>query len=140
MPIRLAALADAPGIARLLTQLGYPGTEAFLAANLEKMLADPNEVPLVWADESSIAGFLSMSFSVYPGVRGPVVTIKSFTVDENARSRGIGAQLEAEVTRRAREKGCDRIILHCAERRTRAHEFYYRQGYVESPKYLIKRL
>ena len=138
--IRLAQAADAPAISRLLTQLGYPDTEAFISHHLKNMLADPREVPLVWADDGAVIGFLSMDFSIYPSLGGPVATIKAFAVDENARNRSIGAQLEAEATRRAKEKGCDRIIVHCAERRTRAHTFYYRQGYEESPKYLIKRL
>jgi hypothetical protein len=30
--------------------------------------------------------------------------------------------------------------VHCHTRRTRAHEFYARLGWVESPKYLVKKL
>lgn len=30
--------------------------------------------------------------------------------------------------------------LHCHSRRKQAHKFYNRQGYAESPKYLIKML
>ena len=167
--IRTATAADASGISRLLTQLGYPGTEGFLGHNLERMLSDPREILLVWADSGgipgaptqqgvipdtppngdtpgapstgdTITGFLSMEISIYPSLSGPVAAIKAFAVDENARSSGIGAKLEAEATKRAREKGSDRIIVHCAERRKRAHEFYFRQGYHEDPKYLIKSL
>lgn len=139
-PIRLAQPADAPSLTRLLTQLGYPGTKDFIAGHLASLLADPREVLLVWAEGDTITGFLSMDFSIYPPIKGLVATIKAFAVDEHARNRGVGAQLEAEATRRATERGCDRIVVHCAERRTRAHEFYYRQGYEEDPKYLIKRL
>jgi len=140
MSIRIAHIADAPAISRLLTQLGYPGTEPFIEANLREILPDPREVALVWADNATVLGFLSLEFSIYPEIRGRLATIKCFVVDENARSRGIGQQLEAEITRLAREKGCDRIVVHCAARRTLAHEFYYRRGYEESPKYLVKSL
>ena len=138
--IRLATPNDTLAISRLLTQLDYPGTDAFLERHLQEMLSDPREIPLVWADHDTITGFLSMDFSIYPSLRGPVATMKAFAVDQNARSRGIGARLEAEATRLATEKGCDRIIVHCHTRRNRAHEFYGRQGYVESPKYLVKML
>ena len=138
--IRLATPGDTPAISRLLTQLGYPGSDAFLERHLLEMLADPRETLLVWSETATVAGFLSMDFSIYPSLKGPVATIKAFAVDENARSQGIGARLEAEATRLAREKGCDRIIVHCHTRRIRAHEFYARQGYEESPKYLVKKL
>lgn len=140
MGIRLATLNDAPGISRLLTQLGYPGTDTFVEANLREILPNPRDVALVWADDDAITGFLSMEFSIYPELKDPVATIKAFVVDDNARSRGIGARLESEITRQAKEKGCGRIVVHCAARRTRAHEFYLRRGYEEDPKYLIKRL
>ena len=140
MGIRLATLNDVQDISRLLTQLGYPGTEAFLATNLAEMLPDPRELLLVWAESGAILGFLSADFSIYPELNGKVATIKAFAIDENARSRGIGRQMEIELTRRAGENGCNRIIVHCAERRTRAHGFYFRQGFEESPKYLIKKL
>lgn len=151
--IRLATAADASGICRLLTQLEYPGTEAFLGANLEAMLPDPRELLLVWSEPGSngssdptmppgrsITGFLSADFSIYPQLKGRIALIKALAVDEGARSQGIGRLLEAELTRRARAKGCVAVIVHCHTRRTRAHEFYYRQGFEESPKYLIKRL
>jgi hypothetical protein len=30
--------------------------------------------------------------------------------------------------------------VHCHSRRSEAHRFYARQGYIESPKYLMKML
>jgi hypothetical protein len=48
--------------------------------------------------------------------------------------------MEAYCEQLARERGCDRMEVHCHSRRVRAHAFYGRQGYEESPKYLIKKL
>jgi GNAT superfamily N-acetyltransferase len=48
--------------------------------------------------------------------------------------------MEEYVVMLAKERGCDRIEVHCHSRRTDAHRFYSRQGYEESPKYLMKRL
>lgn len=140
--IRLAQAADAESISRLLTQLEYPGTESFIASRLATLLADPAETFLVWAEPAGnqILAFLSLHFIPQIALKGDFARISYFAVDATTRSRGIGAQLEAEATRLARERGCALIEVHCHTRRTRAHEFYARQGFEESPKYLIKRL
>jgi len=160
MSIRIATLGDAAGIGRLITQLGYPGTETFLEERLAAMMQDPDEVLLVWDASAStidpaapasaafsgapnspaIQGFLSLHFIPQIALRGNFARISYFAVDEDARSQGIGRLLEDEATRLARERGCDRLEVHCATRRDRAHKFYARQGFVESPKYLIKKL
>jgi GNAT superfamily N-acetyltransferase len=139
MPIRPATTGDAAAIGRLLTQLEYPGTERFLEAMLPEMLKDSAEVLLVW-DGPPVRGFVSLHFIPMIGVGREFAHISYFIVDDTARSEGIGRQLEEDVTRIARERGCDRIVAHCDSRRVRAHAFYLRQGFIESPKYLIKRL
>jgi GNAT superfamily N-acetyltransferase len=73
-------------------------------------------------------------------LQGDFARISYFVVDDSAHSQGIGRQLEEEATRLARERGCDRLEVHCASRRTQAHSFYAKHGYRESPKYLIKKL
>lgn len=162
--IRKACLSDRAGLSRLLDQLEYPGTEPFLEARLAQLLADPNEILLVWeepavataappaqipgtpprmeapAPEARILAFLSLHFIPQIALRGDFARISYFAVDGTARSAGIGRQLEEQATALARERGCELIEVHCHTRRTRAHDFYYRQGYEESPKYLIKRL
>jgi GNAT superfamily N-acetyltransferase len=139
--IRRARIDDWKHIARLLDQLEYPGTETFIEARLAAMLADPAEVLLVWEDPVlSILGFLSLHFIPQIALGGDFARISYFSVNEDARSHGIGTQLEETATRLARERGCDLMEVHCHSRRTRAHEFYRRQGWEESPKYLIKKL
>ena len=54
------------------------------------------------------------------------------------RGSGVGRALEEAAAALALGRGCDRIEVHCHERRADAHRFYYRQGYEESPKYLMK--
>ena len=139
MPIRPATTEDDAEISRLLTQLDYPGTERFIKSRLAEMLEDPAEVLLVW-DDPPVRGFVSLHFIPMIGVGKDFAQISYLIVDNSARGEGIGRRLEEAVTRIARERGCDRIVLHCDSRRTRAHAFYLRQGFTESPKYLIKRL
>jgi GNAT superfamily N-acetyltransferase len=147
MSIRTAIFSDAAGISRLLTQLEYPGTEDFLESRLAAMLRDPAETLLVWAEPPTasdpaaiILGFLSLHFIPQIALRGDFARISYFAVDNDARSLGIGRKLEEMATQLAKERGCALMEVHCHTRRTRAHEFYARQGWVESPKYLIKRL
>jgi GNAT superfamily N-acetyltransferase len=153
MGIRKARVDDAKGIRRLLDQLEYPGSESFLEAKLEKMVQDQAELLLVWEEGDSlgsglpaggidgrILGLLSLHFIPQLALEGDFARISYFAVDEDARSGGIGRAMEEYATGLARERGCHLIEVHCHERRARAHAFYSRQGYDESPKYLIKRL
>ena len=99
----------------------------------------PAEVLLVW-DDPPVKGFVSLHFIPMIGVGKDFAHLSYLIVDESYRSEGIGRRLEETVTHIALEHGCDRIVAHCHSRRTRAHAFYLRQGFIESPKYLIKKL
>ncbi|HXB92971.1 MAG TPA: GNAT family N-acetyltransferase, partial [Puia sp.] len=119
--------------------------------------SDPDEVLLVWAVPGSstehavpardaggpaddILAVLSLHFIPQLAVEGDFARISYFAVDDDARSQGIGRTMEERVVALARERGCHLIEVHCHERRTHAHRFYLRQGYRESPKYMIKNL
>jgi GNAT superfamily N-acetyltransferase len=138
--IRHAQQTDWPWIVRLLDQLDYPDTGKFLENRLAQLLKDPAEIFLVWEDGAAILGFLSLHFIPQIALPGDFARISYFSIDETARSKGIGAKLEEHATQLAREKGCELIEVHCHTRREKAHAFYFRQGYEESPKYLVKRL
>ncbi|GGB03318.1 MULTISPECIES: GNAT family N-acetyltransferase [Mucilaginibacter] len=140
MAIRSATLADHTAISNLLTQLGYPGTEDFLPGNLERMLEQPSSKVLVYEDEGKVAGFIAIDFLTQLVVKGDFIRISCFSVDENTRGKGIGKALEGYITELGKERDADRIEVHCHTRRTDAHRFYYKQGYTESPKYLMKSL
>jgi GNAT superfamily N-acetyltransferase len=140
MSIRSATLADHSAISNLLTQLGYPGTEDFLPGNLEQMLGQPSSQVLVYDDNGEIAGFIAIDFLTQLVVKGDFIRISCFSVDENTRGKGIGKVLEDYITELGKERNADRIEVHCHTRRVDAHRFYYRQGYSESPKYLMKSL
>ena len=140
MQIRKAALADAGKMTELLIQLGYPGTEGFIRERIMQLNDHPDEELAVAVEHGEVLGFISIHFIPQIALPGPFARISYLCVDEGARSRGIGGQLEAYCERIARERHCDRIEVHCHSRRERAHKFYSRQGYMESPKYLMKKL
>ncbi|HMI60604.1 MAG TPA: GNAT family N-acetyltransferase [Puia sp.] len=158
--IRRAQNTDWPAIVRLLEQLDYPDTAKFMEARLAQLLSDPAEILLVWEQDSPanpapgatatpstptaapapILGLLSLHFIPQIALPGDFARISYFSIDETARGNGLGAQMEEHATQLAREKGCELIEVHCHTRREKAHAFYFRQGYEESPKYLVKRL
>ena len=82
--------------------------------------------------------FIGLHFMVQLALPGDFCRITYFCVSDAARGSGVGRALEEAAEALARARGCDRIEVHCHQRRTDAHRFYYRQGYEESPKYLMK--
>jgi GNAT superfamily N-acetyltransferase len=153
MMIRLAKPADGPAIESLLQQLGYSDTGGFLVQKLERMLDDPDERVLVYETEAPqhgkhgatdaqplVVAFVSMHFIPQLGLAGDFARISYFAVDGRFRNNGIGQEMEEYIVALARERQCDRIEVHCHWQRGDAHRFYFRQGYEEAPKYLIKRL
>jgi len=140
MSIRAAQLDDSPAIERLLDQLGYTGTGHFLPQKLATMLADPDERVLVYETTAGVVAFVSVHFIPQIAVAGDFARISYFSVDDSVRGQGIGGEMEEYVVMLATERGCDRIEVHCHERRVDAHRFYFRQGFEESPKYLMKGL
>lgn len=59
----------------------------------------------------------------------PACLITALVTASRARRRGVGRRLLAAAEEWARERGCSRIVVTSAERRTDAHEFYPRCGY-----------
>lgn len=140
MIVRFARVEDSAGLARLLTQLGYPGTERFIGQKIELLLAHPDAELLVAEEHDEVLGFISLHFIPQLALRGDFCRIAYFCVGEDARGGGIGKALEEAAVQSAVARGCDRMEVHCHARRTQAHGFYARQDFLESPKYLMKML
>ncbi|HSV35160.1 MAG TPA: GNAT family N-acetyltransferase [Ramlibacter sp.] len=138
--IRQAQPADAAALVPLLAQLGYPGAEAFIERRVAEQLRHPDALLLVAEVEDRVLGFMSLHFVPQLALTGDFCRLSYLCVDEQARGLGIGALLEQRAVLEARRRGCDRIELHSHQRRGAAHRFYFREGYEESPKYLVKRL
>ncbi|NCB41974.1 MAG: GNAT family N-acetyltransferase [Clostridia bacterium] len=140
MGIRKARIEDWKSISALLDQLGYPDTERFIKYKLKKMLAHPDEEILVYQCEDAVSAFISLHYIPQIGLEGDFARISYFAVDKLERSRGIGKEMEEYCVQAARDRGCDRIEVHCHSKRVDAHRFYVRQGYQESPKYFVKKI
>jgi GNAT superfamily N-acetyltransferase len=138
--LRPATSADAPALVHLLHELGYAGTESFIAGRLRQLAAHPDGLVQVAEVERVALGFISLHFIPQLALAGDFCRVSYLCVADHARGSGIGAQLLAFAEAQARARGCDRMELHSHERRVDAHRFYTREGYVESPKYLVRML
>jgi GNAT superfamily N-acetyltransferase len=127
--IRLVRSADAPRIAELSGQLGYPATTKEIAARLRKLkTAEPNALFVADSTGSGIVGWahISVNHLVESGTRAELNTL---IVAEGQRSLGAGARLLEAAEAWAKEHGCPSISVRSNILRDRAHAFYQRQGY-----------
>ena len=139
MGIRRAKLTDGMAINQLLEQLGYPNTQDFLVRKI-KAIHRTNAELIVYELNGKVVALMAIDFITQLALEGDFTRISYFVVDVEVRNSGIGEEMENFCTRWAMKKGCDRIEVHCSDRRVAAHKFYGKCGYTESPKYLIKQL
>ncbi len=141
LSFRDATLADLPTIIAILADddLGrqredpdLPLDQAYVSA-FHAIVADPNQHFVLAEHTGAITGFFQLSF--IPGLsrkgawRG---NIESVRVACAHRSQGIGAAMMRRAIAMCREKGCRLAQLTSDKRRSEAHRFYGRQGFVAS--------
>jgi ribosomal protein S18 acetylase RimI-like enzyme len=127
--IRRAREADAPAVAPLLGQLGYPLGGADVARVLAELLRDPAHLVLVAEDRGRVVGFVNANFRPQLHHVAPVGTIDELVVDEGFRGRRTGERLVEAVLEEARRRGADVVEVTTHERRERARAFYRRCGF-----------
>lgn len=140
MKIRLAEANDSFALSALLAELGYENTEGFIERRLAQLIDDQTEALLVAVYGNTVLGFLSLHFIPQLALAGDFARVSYFCVAEGERSKGAGQKLLQHAEQVAKQRGCDRMEVHCNEHRIKANAFYAREGYSESPRYLIKDL
>jgi GNAT superfamily N-acetyltransferase len=130
--IREVKTNDSPGIARLVTQLGYPSSEAEIRNRLAVFSGRPDYA--VWVAESSgrIVGLVGVFVHYALEFDGAYGRLLGLVVDEARRGEGIGKQLMEHTERWLREHGVNHLTLTSGKQRTQAHGFYRRLGYEET--------
>ena len=137
--LRQAVPADLPEVVALLAadQLGVHREAADDLAPyrtaFDAITADPAHLLLVADDTARVVGTMQLSF--IPGLarRGAVrAQIEAVRVHEDVRSRGLGAWMIGWAVEEARRRGCALVQLTTDKRRTDAHRFYERLGFVAS--------
>jgi GNAT superfamily N-acetyltransferase len=138
--IRTATLDDAPAIATLTTELGYPTAADVMRTRLGGLLAEPHHVTLVAEDAGRVVGVTGVRVERGFEIDGVYGRLLVLVVAEGARGHGIGAQLVEAANAWAAANGAAQIVVNTATHRTRAHQFYERCGYQRTGIRLVKAL
>ncbi len=126
--IREATIADAPHVASLLAELGYPTPVGVMAARLEAFVA-AGEVALLAFDGADALGFMSLHLT--PVLHRPTAVgrITAMVVTEQSRGQRIGQLLVEAGERLLAARGCALVEVTSNRKRTDAHRFYERLDY-----------
>ena len=129
LKILRAKSADAPQIAVLSCQLGYPATAVQMRKRLRGI--KPASQHAVFVAESAKDGVIGwVHVSKQPLLEVEMrAEVNGLVVAEEQRSLGAGAQLLAAAEDWARKHGCKSMSVRSNVIRERAHKFYERNGY-----------
>jgi GNAT superfamily N-acetyltransferase len=137
--LRRAVPADLPEVVAMLAadQLGVTreaadDLEPYRAA-FDAIAADPAHLLVVAVDGDRVIGTMQLTF--IPGLarRGAWrAQIEAVRVHRDTRGSGVGGQMIGWAIEEARRRGCALVQLTTDKRRTDAHRFYERLGFVAS--------
>jgi len=130
--IRPAAAADAPHLAKLLTELGYPASADAVSERLAHWLPDQASLVLVAERGDRIIGCISLHAIPYLERTGRWLRIESLVVQEQERGAGTGRALVAVAEQLAGDWNCLQIEVTSLRSRSDAHAFYRRLGFTDA--------
>ena len=127
--IRAMVAEDAPAVARLATQLGYPSSADQIGKRWETVCSSGDSVALVAVGpDNAVLGWIHV-FGTRVLESDPVAEIGGLVVDERSRGRGIGATLVGAAEGWAAERGFPAATVRSNIIREEAHAFYRKLGY-----------
>jgi GNAT superfamily N-acetyltransferase len=132
--IRLASPNDAPAIASLLGELGYPAEADRVRARMTRLLTggdNARDAVFVATDsrQTTPIGVLALHRFAALHDDADVALIMALVISERARGGGVGRQLVDAASQTARQWGCGRMLVTTHVRRADAHAFYERIGF-----------
>ena len=120
--------ADAPALAALAGELGYPTSAEALLGRLAALHPTDAAVMVSTDADDQPTGWCHVE--IRRTLVEPVsALILGLVIGEGHRSAGIGAALLASAEAWARARGCKRLVVATRITRERAHRFYAREGY-----------
>ena len=125
--VRDAQAADAPAIAGLLDQLGYPTESAAVEQRLERLQIVGDRILVADVDGTAV-GLAHLQVTPALERERPAAKIGALVVDDAHRGHGIGRALVQTLEEEARLRGCGVLFLTTSEGRDDAHAFYERVG------------
>lgn len=127
--IRPATLADAPTIATLAGELGYPTTPRDASNRLQTVLHDPEQAVFVaQAPSSRVVAWVHV-FVARCVLADPFSDVGGLVVAHEFRGRGIGQQLVERALTWTHDQGLSSIRIRTNVVRESAHSFYESLGF-----------
>ncbi|MBI3749879.1 MAG: GNAT family N-acetyltransferase [Chloroflexi bacterium] len=137
---RPAGAADAPAIAALFTDEGYPAGPSDIKGRLARFGAPTSRVVIAELD-GAILGFIAVVALPRFEHDDWILRIMALVVDAGARERGVGRALMAEAERIGREVGATFVEVTAGHHRPEARHLYESLGYDSAvTAYLRKKL
>jgi GNAT superfamily N-acetyltransferase len=140
LTIRPAVGDDAPALARMLDQLGYPSDASEIPARLERMRERAGTTVFVAEQRGKPVGVVTVHLFPSLHTSEPVAWLTALVVDETVRGSGVGSALVKRAEEWASRHGARRLALTSHLRRKEAHEFYKRRQYEHTGVRLAKDL
>ncbi len=127
--IRRVVMADAPRLAALATELGYPSTASEVRRRLRRILGRADHT--VFVADGAGKGVVGWAHAFVHALveTDTFAEIGGLVVDARQRGRGIGNLLMRRVEGWARMLGARTVALRSNIIRKEAHRFYQRLGY-----------
>lgn len=126
--VREANPADAPALALLFGELGFPAPAAVIAERLVAMQAKGEMVLVAEGPEGPI-GVLTIHLTPVLHRPTPVGRFTALVVAEGNRGRGVGRALVEAGEGHITDRGCALVEVTSNRGRPEAHAFYERLGY-----------
>ena len=127
--VRDATSSDAPALAPLLGELGYPVDDAALAPRLERLLARDDQKIVIAEGEGRVLGMLALHVFPVLAYDRDLAMIMALVITEPARGLGVGRALIDRAEAVGKSLGASRLMVTTHNRRADAHAFYERLGF-----------
>jgi len=138
--IRPAENSDAPMLAELMTQLGYPTRTAEMEMRLDTILKHPGYRTFVAVIDGRVSGMIGTAVMLSHEHNSPSGRILALVVSEKARGRGVGRALLAAAEADFAARNIRRLALNTRFHREEAHLFYEKLGYNKNGFRFVKEL
>jgi uncharacterized protein (TIGR00290 family) len=125
---RRAALTDAPVIAELSGQLGYPVSDAEISERLRDYYEDPDHCVLVAEYGDDVVAWVDVSIQSHLQ-SGKYGEIGGLVVADNFRGQGVGSRLLRAAEEWIKSRYVGKCLVRSRSTRVDAHRFYEREKY-----------
>jgi GNAT superfamily N-acetyltransferase len=126
--IRPGRAQDAPALARLCTELGYPSSEAQVRERLRRLGATDHGLFVAEAEGGDLRGVVDVHERVVLE-EDPFAELIALVVTGDARGEGVGSALVAEAARWARARRLPKLWVRVSLWREATPRFYESLGF-----------